>query len=148
MPTVEKVSRSDAGLAAELRIAVAKLSRRIRAERDPRNELSVPRISVLAVLFREGDQTIGQLAAHEWVKPPSMTRLVNALEADGYVRRCGDESDGRTVIVQLAERGRQMILADRRRREAWLAQAMCELSPEERDALRRAAPILSKLGSR
>lgn len=148
MPTVEKVSRSDAGLASELRISVAKLSRRIRAERDPHNELSVPRIAVLAALFREGDQTISQLAAHERVKPPSMTRMINALQEQGYVTRCGDEADGRTVIVRLAEPGRQMILDDRRRRDAWLAQAMADLTCAERDALRAAAPILSKLGSR
>ncbi|QLQ09671.1 MAG: MarR family transcriptional regulator [Nocardioidaceae bacterium] len=147
MPTVEKVTRTRAGLASELRFAVAKINRRLRSERDPHNELSMARLSVLAVLFREGDQTVGQLAEFERVKPPSMTRLVNALEEEGYVTRCAAADDGRQIIVSLAELGEETILADRRRRDAWLAQQLSALSAEERAILRQAAPILSKLGN-
>jgi DNA-binding MarR family transcriptional regulator len=85
-PTVENVARTDPGLAAELRVSVARLSRRLRSERDAANELSVGQVAVLAALFRGGDQTVGQLAALERVQPPSMTRTVTCLEEGGYVR--------------------------------------------------------------
>ena len=147
MPTIEKVSRTDTGLASGLRLSVAKLSRRLRSERDPDNELSVGQLCVLAALFREGDRTIGWLAAHERVQPPSMTRTVTNLEAEGYVVRRPHESDGRQVVVSLAAKGEATLLADRRRRDAWLAQRLRDLTPEERSVLRQAAPILEKLGS-
>jgi DNA-binding MarR family transcriptional regulator len=146
MPTAEKIARTDTGLASILRLSVATLSRRLRAERDPDNELSVGQLCVLAALFREGDQTIGQLAVHERVQPPSMTRTVTNLEADGYVVRRPHETDGRQVVVTLAAKGEETLLADRRRRDAWLAQRLRALTPEERSLLRQAAPILEKLG--
>jgi DNA-binding MarR family transcriptional regulator len=145
MPTVEKVARTDAGLAAELRVAVMRLRRRLANERHPANELSLGQMAVLALLFREDEQTIGQLARAERVQPPSMTRTVNCLEELGLVVRQGAERDGRLVVVTLADRGREVLLADRRRRDAWLAQRLAELDPDEREALRRAAPVLARL---
>lgn len=146
MPTAEKVARTDTGLASTLRLSVATLSRRLRGERDPRNELSVSALCVLATLYREGEQTIGALAAHERVQPPSMTRIVTNLESEGFVVRRPHETDGRQVVVALAPNGEATLIADRRRRDAWLAQRLRELSPEERSLLRQAAPILEKLG--
>ena len=146
MPTIELAARSDSGLASSLRLSVATLSRRLRGERDPDNELSVGQLCVLAALFREGDQSIGQLAQHERVQPPSMTRTVTNLEAEGYVVRRPHETDGRQVVVSLAPQGEATLRADRRRRDAWLAQRLRDLTPEERSVLRQAAPILEKLG--
>ncbi len=145
-PTIEKVARTDTGLASTLRLSVATLSRRLRGERDPDNELSVGQLCVLATLFREGAQTIGALAAHERVQPPSMTRTVTNLEAEGYVVRRPHVTDGRQVVVTLAAKGEATLLADRRRRDVWLAQRLRDLTPEERSLLRQAAPILEKLG--
>jgi DNA-binding MarR family transcriptional regulator len=146
MPSIEKVARTDTGLASTLRLSVATLSRRLRAERDPDNELSVGQLCVLAALYREGEQTIGQLATHERVQPPSMTRTVTNLEGEGYVVRRAHETDGRQVVVSLAPKGEATLHADRRRRDAWLAQRLRDLTPEERSLLRQAAPILEKLG--
>ena len=146
MPTIENVARTDTGLASTLRLSVATLSRRLRAQRDPQNELSVGQLCVLAALFREGDLTIGALASHERVQPPSMTRTVTNLEAEGYVVRRPHDSDGRQVVVSLASKGEATLRADRKRRDAWLAQRLRELTPEERSLLRQAAPILEKLG--
>ena len=147
MPTIESISRTDTGLASALRLSVGKLTRRLRSERDPDNELSVGQLCVLAALFREGERTIGWLASHERVQPPSMTRTVTNLEAEGYVVRRPHDTDGRQVVVSLAPKGEATLIADRRRRDAWLAQRLRELSPEERSLLRQAAPILEKLGS-
>ena len=80
MPTVEKVARTDAGLASELRLSVMRLRRRLADERHPDNELSLGAMAVLGALYRNGDLTVGELAAHEHVQPPSMTRTVNCLE--------------------------------------------------------------------
>jgi DNA-binding MarR family transcriptional regulator len=148
MPTVEKVARTDAGLASELRMSVMRLRRRLASERDPGNELSIASMAVLGSLFRHGDLTVGELAALERVQPPSMTRKVNGLEDGGYVARRAHESDGRVVVVGLTDRGRQQVLADRRRRDEWLARQLRDLTPEEREVLRAAAPIIKNLSER
>jgi DNA-binding MarR family transcriptional regulator len=146
MPSVEKVSRTDSGLASALRISVARLSRRLRSERDPENELlPVGQLSVLGALNRFGEHTVGELAALERVQPPSMTRTVNCLEEGGYVVRRKHESDGRQVVVALSEQGKETLANDRRRRDAWLAQRLRELTPDERAVLRQAAPIIERL---
>lgn len=146
-PTIEKMARTDAGLAAALRVSVARLVRRLRSERDPDNELSIGQLMVLGALFRTGGCSIGELAAIERVQPPSMTRTVNCLEELGYVVRRPHETDGRQVVVELSERGRATLDADRRRRDAWLSQRLRELTPDERAVLRQAAPILERLAN-
>ena len=145
MPTVEKVARTDAGLASELRLSVMRLRRRLANERHPDNELSLNQMAVLGALYRNGDLALGELAAHERVQPPSMTRAVNCLEEGGYVARRPHETDGRQVLVTLTESGRTTVLADRARRDAWLAMRLRDLTPEERAVLRQAAPILERL---
>ena len=148
MPTVEKVARTDAGLAAELRLSVMRLRRRLASERHPDNELSLGAMSVLGALYRNGELSIGELAQCERVQPPSMTRTVNCLEQEGLVARRPHESDGRQVLVGLSASGRAKVLADRERRDAWLAQRLGALTPDERAVLRRAAPILEALAQK
>ena len=149
MPTVEKVVRSDAGLASELRLSVMRLRRRLANERHPDNELSINQMAVLGCLFRHGGAlTVGELAAAERVQPPSMTRTVNCLEQSGDVVRRPHETDGRQVVVEISDQGRARVLADRDRRDAWLAQRLRELTPEERAVLRKAAPILENLAQK
>ena len=143
MPTADL--RTDAGLAAELRAAVMRLRRRLATERHPDNDLSLGQMVVLGLLVRHGDQTVGDLARAERVQPPSMTRTVNCLETDGYVLRRQHETDGRQVVVSVTDTGRAAVLADRQRRDAWLAQQLRDLTADERAALRAAAPILARL---
>ncbi len=148
MPTVEKVSRSDAGLASSLRVSIARLNRRLRTERACGDaEVSAGGIAVLAFLFREGDSSVGQLAAAERVQPPSMTRTIACLEKDGLVERHSHPTDGRQVVIRLSEAGRGILLADRRRRDAWLNHRLRELTPDERSVLRQAAPLLERLSN-
>ena len=148
MPTVEKVARTDAGLASELRVSVMRLRRRLANERDPDNDLSIATMAVLGSLFRHGDLTVGELAGLERVQPPTMTRKVNGLEEGGYVARRAHETDGRVVVVSLTELGRARVVADRKRRDEWLARQLRDLTSEERDALRAAAPIIQRLSER
>jgi DNA-binding MarR family transcriptional regulator len=147
MPTAAIVARTDAGLASELRLSVMRLRRRLAGERHPDNPLSMGAMAVLGCLFRNGDLTVGELAALERVQPPSMTRTVNALEVGGYVSRRAHETDGRQVVVALSEQGRTTLLADRARRDAWLARRLRDLTPDERELLRRAAPVLERLAN-
>ena len=146
-PTVDAVTRTDAGLASQLRVSVMRLARRLRNERDPESSLGLGSLSVLGVLLRHGEQTIGQLAAHERVQPPSMTRTVSCLVDEGYAVRRPSETDGRSTLVEISDKGREMLLADRRRREAWLARQLKDLTPEERDLLRHVAPLIERLAS-
>ena len=146
MPSqVAKLVRTDSGLSSALRMSVMRLARRLRAERDPSHDLSLNQLSVLGVLDRHGALTVGELAALERVQPPSMTRIVTCLSELGLVQRERNAADGRQVVVALAETGRRIVAEDRLRRDAWLVRQLRALTPEERDALRAAAPILERL---
>jgi DNA-binding MarR family transcriptional regulator len=70
---------------------------------------------------------------------------VNCLEDGGYVVRRKHDTDGRQVVVALSKKGEQTLAADRKRRDAWLAQRLRELTPDERSTLRQAAPIIERL---
>jgi DNA-binding MarR family transcriptional regulator len=146
-PTVEEITRTDAGLASQLRVSVMRLARRLRNERNPDNPLGVGSISVLGLLLRHGESTVGQLAAHERVQPPSMTRTVSWLVEEGYAVRRPSETDGRSTLVEISDKGRDILLADRRRRDAWLARQLKDLSPEERELLRGIVPLIEKLAT-
>ena len=145
MPTTEAVARTDAGLAAELRVGVMRLRRRLALERHPDNDLSLGQMAVLALLLRRGELTIGELARLERVQPPSMTRTVSCLEELGHG---GPEParDRRSRRGRLAHRARPRGGPRRPpRRDAWLAVQLAHLTPDERDILRRAAPLLDRL---
>lgn len=147
MPSSEKTVRTDAGLASELRVSVMRLRRRLAGERHPENPLSMGQLAILGALYRNGDQTVGELAALERVQPPSMTRTVSCLAEEGYVERRPHPSDGRQVVVTLTDEGRAVLLADRARRDEWLARQLKALTADERDVLRRATPILQRLAA-
>lgn len=134
-------------LAATLRVSISRLNRRLRTERAECAEVSLGALAVLARLHRDGATTSGTLATLEGVRPPSMTRIVASLESDGLVGRTAHPDDGRQVLVAISPRGAQVLRADRRRREAWLARALTELTPEERGLLAAAAPLLERLST-
>jgi DNA-binding MarR family transcriptional regulator len=147
MPSVEHVSRTDSGLASSLRVSIARLNRRLRSENVDTTAISPGWVAVLGLLNREGERTIGQLASAERVQPPSMTRTVSCMEEKGLVERRPHATDGRQVLITLSDRGRELLSADRRRRDAWLVRRLRELTPDERSVLRQAAPILEKLSN-
>jgi len=141
--------RTDATLATALRISVSRLARRLRVERLvpelPEPALSDTQLAALATLERHGAMTPGELAEHEKVQPPSMTRVIAALADWDLVTRSPDPTDRRQVILSVTSSGRELVQQVRRRREAWLARRLAELTPQERAALLAAAPILEKL---
>src|SRR5215472_1924808 len=132
--------RSDAGLATALRISVSRLARRLRVERTvpglAEPDLSETQLAALAALDRHGSMTPGELATHEKVQPPSMTRVIAALVDSGLVTRASHPTDRRQVVLNASPSGRELVGKARRRRDAWLAKRLAGLSPEERAALR------------
>jgi DNA-binding MarR family transcriptional regulator len=142
-------TRSDAGLASSLRISVGRLARRLRVERTVPGTaepfLSDTQFAALASLEKHGTMSPGELAEHEKVQPPSMTRVIAALEEWQLVTRAAHPSDKRQVVLTVTTAGRDLVIKSRRRRDAWLARRLAELTPQERATLRAAAPILEKL---
>ncbi len=137
--------RTSWGLAHALRPVVMRLARSLRHVRDDSLDLQTNQLSAMAVLLNDGDMLMGELAATEKVQPPSMTRIVNGLEHRGFVARRPDPRDGRQCLVTLTATGREVILANRRRRDEWLTVRIAELDPAEREVLRQALPVLAKV---
>ncbi|HEU4912406.1 MAG TPA: MarR family transcriptional regulator [Actinomycetes bacterium] len=133
-----------AELASVLRVSVMRLSRRLRFER-PDSGLSLTQLSALGTLDRHGPLTPRELADHEKVQPPSMTRVLAGLEERGLIDRTPHESDGRQHRVSLTRQGADLLREDRRRREEWLACRLAELTPEEREVLRAATVLLERI---
>jgi DNA-binding MarR family transcriptional regulator len=133
---------SDA-LASDLRVVIGQLIRRLRAER---LDVSLAQIAVLGRIERGGAATTSALAAAERVRPQSIAATVASLVEAGLVTRRDDPSDGRSTLIDLTPAGREMILADRRRREGWLADAIDrDLSEEERAVVAQATALLGRL---
>jgi DNA-binding MarR family transcriptional regulator len=139
--------RSNAALANALRPAVMRLARRLRQMRDDSLGLNANQLSAMAVLLNSGDLPMGELAAQEKMQPPSMTRIVNGLEERELVLRRADPRDRRQSLVSLTDNGRQVLLANRRRRSEWLARRITELDPDDREVLRRAVGILERINA-
>jgi DNA-binding MarR family transcriptional regulator len=131
---------------AEVRRAVVHLARRMRAER-PAGALSPGKIAVLAQLHTAGPLTPGALAAAEFQKPQSLTRVLAELERAGLIVRGPDEHDRRRALVELTPAGSRALVADMADRDAWLSQAMTRLSETERGVLRLAVPLMDRLAS-
>ncbi|MCU1443971.1 MAG: MarR family transcriptional regulator [Cryobacterium sp.] len=136
-----------AELSHDFRMANGRLARRLRQER-AENELTGGQFSALGTLFVEGPLTLSELSEQEHVTPPSMNRTVNALVEAGLVRRDGAADDGRKVVLTATEAGLALMRETRKRRDAWLAQRVVKLSPEQRRALAEAAVIMKELAER
>lgn len=140
---------SDVGLATALRLSVSRLARRLRVARRAHalaeSELSDTQFAALAALEFHHTMTPGELAEHEKVQPPSMTRVIAVLADRGLAVRAPHPTDRRQVVLAPTEQGRAVVQRARRSKDAWLATRLRELSPQERATLRAAAPILEKL---
>ncbi|GAA2059500.1 MarR family transcriptional regulator [Streptomyces cheonanensis] len=138
-------SSEAAAIAAELRTAMGKLTRRVRHE----DRIPLGQVAVLGALDREGAMTTSDLAADQRVRPQSMARAVGLLMEQNLVTRRAHPTDGRKSLVELTEAGRAALEAERGRRAGWLAQAIeAELTAEERALLARSAALLERLATR
>ena len=131
-------------MASALRLAVVRLNRRMRAQR-VNASVTISQLAAMSTLDFHGPLTPGELAAHEKVQPPSMTRVLAGLEEMRLVARRPHPTDGRQVIVELTATGKQLCRDEVRMREAWLSRRVAELDPEDRDVLRRAVEVINRM---
>ena len=127
--------------ADRLHSAAIHLLRRLRRE-DTKSGLSAPRLSALSVVVFGGPMTLGELANAEQVRPPTMTRLVSALEDEGLVAREPDADDGRLTRIRATPKGRTLLMKGRARRVAALTAEVRALERQDRDLVERAVTIL------
>lgn len=134
----------ETSLAGRLRLAVVRLNRRLRAQRTD-STVTLTQMSALSCLKKSGPMTPGELAAKERVQPPSMTRVIAALEEHGLATRAPHPSDGRQAIVSITDTGRGYLDAEAAARERWLDRRLAELSDDERELLSRAVEVIDRM---
>jgi len=139
---VSHASKVEDEAVSRLRLGILRVARRIRQEADAR--LTPSQQSTIVQLDRFGAMSLGELARRESVRPASLTRTVQALEAAGMLHR-EHQPSSRRVIVDLTDRGRLAAIEIHSRRDAWLTERMNALDEHELDALWAAAPVLERL---
>jgi DNA-binding MarR family transcriptional regulator len=144
---VSDIAERERTLSSRLRLAVVRLNRRLRAQSND-SKITLSQLSALSSLHKVGAMTPGELAAKEGVQPPSMTRVIAALEDAGLVVRRAHPTDGRQAIVDLTEAGRARVEEEVSIRERWLDQQLADLAEDERAVLSQAAEIIDRLASR
>ena len=142
--TSRKAEAPGEAVADRLHSAAIHLLRQLRKE-DDASGLSAPRLSALSVVVFGGPLTLGQLAAAEQVKPPTMTRIVTGLEKDGLVQRVGDIRDRRLTRIHATARGQKVLAAGRARRIEKLAAAVRRLGGAELAELTRGVQLLEEI---
>jgi len=138
-------SLAAAEIAARLRLSATRLARRLRQESGA--GLSPSQQSALAVIANHGPLTLGALADHERVAPPSITKVVSKLECDGLVVRTPDPGDRRVCRVAISPEGSALLEESRRRKTAWLTARISELDPDRQRRLADALDVLDELTS-
>src|SRR5437868_1727492 len=131
-------------VAARLHSSAIRLLRALRRE-DDGSGLSAPRLSALSVTVFAGPMSLAGLAAAEQVKPPTMSRIVDALVERGLVTRVARPGDRRSVEIEATAEGTRLLEAGRERRVQALIARLRKLADSERRALARGAEILERV---
>jgi len=131
-------------IADQLHSASIHLLRKLRKE-DEGSGLNAPRLSALSVIVFGGPITLGDLAAAEQVRPPTMTRIVNALEEKGLVTKKQNTNDGRSTLLSATPTGKKLLMEGRARRVQTLAKQIAALNRKQRATLQEAAEILKEV---
>jgi DNA-binding MarR family transcriptional regulator len=133
-------------LAAALRVSVGVLTRRLR-QSPLQDDLTAPEMTALSRLDRNGPTTPSALARAEQITPQGMGATLSGLVRRGLVQRRPDPDDGRRTVMSLTEAGEQVVRTKRSARTQQLADALAaRFTPEEREVLMAAAPLLERLG--
>ena len=128
---------------ARLRVALARLSRRMR--RHELAGLTPTQLAALATIGKTGPMRLGDLAAAEGIAPSTLTRLVTALEDSGYVQRTADPSDARASTLAITAHGQEALERIRAETTLMLTASLELLTPEQRSTLAAALPVLEQL---
>jgi DNA-binding MarR family transcriptional regulator len=135
-----------AALASSLRLSVTRLARTLR--RESATDVSPTLMAALATVETHGPMTPGDLAAHEQIRKPTVTRILGSLVERGLVERTPDPLDGRVAWIQITPAGRKLLSRVRRRHAEYLARKIKRLAPDELQTLERAALILDRITER
>jgi DNA-binding MarR family transcriptional regulator len=139
----DSASAPDAS-AARLRIAIARLSRRLRPTAAA-GALTATEIDVLIAAERRGPIRLSDLASFAGLNPTMLSRLVPKLEDAGLLRRLGDDADRRVCRVEATATGRSLLQQVRSERNDVLSRRLAELDPSRREALVAAIAVLEEL---
>ena len=139
-----QISDASKNLADQLHSASIHLLRKLRRE-DVASGLSGPRLSALSVVVFAGPVTLGDLAAAEQVRPPTMTRTVDALVEQKLVIRKPSPNDRRSTLIHATATAKKLLMQGRERRVRALAGQIAALKPEDRASLENAAEILKRV---
>lgn len=142
-PSTARSTVSAPEIAARLRLSATRLARRLRQESGA--GLSPSQQSALAVISNHGPLTLGALAEHERVAPPSITKVVSKLESDGLVIRTADPHDRRVCRVEISPEGATLLEGVRRRKTAWLTARISQLDTDCQRRLADALDVLDEL---
>jgi DNA-binding MarR family transcriptional regulator len=142
-PAADHASEDVGAMAAHLRISVTRLARILRRQAD--TGLSPSQLSALTSIDRHGPLTLGSLAEHERVAPPSVTKVVAKLEEQGLVSRQADRTDRRVAHVSATETGIDLLADVRQRKDVWLASRIDALDEYQRRRLAAALDVLDAL---
>lgn len=135
--------------ASRLRVAVGALNRRVREEATTFGELSIPQMTALSRLDRQGPMTTAQLARREQISPQAMGATMASLEKRGLVARRPDPADGRLSILGLTPEGREAVRSGRNAVVDRMVAALHEsFTDEETGILSAAAPLIERLADR
>jgi len=130
-------------VADRLHSAAIHLLRRARRT-DPLTGVSPAQLSALSVLM-SGPKTLGELAAAEQVRPPTMSRLVSAMERAGVARKLTDRDDARVIRVHATRRGLRALSRGRAMRIEAIAGLLSELDPDDLVTVERAVGTIEKI---
>ncbi|MGA3370496.1 MAG: MarR family transcriptional regulator [Terracidiphilus sp.] len=139
-----KFSQDSQKIADQLHSGAIQLLRKLRRE-DSSSGLNAPRLSALSVAVFAGPVTLGGLAAAEQVRPPTMTRIVDALEEQGLVTKSKNAADGRSILIAATAAGKKLLMQGRERRVRALARQIAVLGAREQATLQEAAEILEQV---
>ena len=131
-------------IADELHSAAIHLLRRVR-KRDTTTGEGPARLSALSVLVFGGAKTLGELAAAEQVKPPTMSRIVAGLARSRLIEVTDDPHDKRRMSIRATSKGTRLLQKGRQHRIAYLASHLDKLAPEELAKLGEAVEILKRV---
>src|SRR5258708_23856909 len=152
MNKVKKEKTSDSSQRATANFSVADglhsaaihLLRRVRKQ-DAATGEGPARLSALSVLVFGGDKTLGELAAAEGVKAPTMSRIVAGLAKSGLIGITADVQDGRRMHIRASAKGKRLLIKGRQRRVGYLVKQLSALTSEELEKLRNGVEVLRRL---
>jgi DNA-binding MarR family transcriptional regulator len=142
-PTATRRQTGDAAIAARLRLSATRLARILRRTAD--TGLSPSQLSALATVEIHGPMTLGALAEHENVAPPSITKVVAILESQGLVSREAGANDRRVAMVSITRDGNHLLEESRRRKNQWLAERIGRLDTGQKARLAAALDVIETL---